>query len=123
MYIKAGDRTPEVQINPQSGEVTFSGESYPENAIHFYKPILDKLEELFLNKTPLQFRFELIYINSSSLGMLRNLMSTVNQHAQQGLSATVLWQAYEDDDGMQEMGEDLQELFPAITFQMQIQKD
>jgi hypothetical protein len=123
MHIEPGDRTPEVQMNSQTGEILFTGESYPENAINFYKPILDKLEELCQNKTPLVLRFELIYINSSSLGMLRNLLSTVHHYAQQGLPVSVNWQAYEDDDSMREMGEDLQELFPALSFQLQILKD
>lgn len=123
MYIKAGERTPEVQINSQLGEITFSGESYPENAFNFYKPIMDKLDELCQSKTPLSLRFELIYINSSSLGMLRNMMDAIERHAEQGLSVKVLWQAYEDDDSMREMGEDFQELFTAITFKLQIIKD
>jgi len=123
LYIKASDRTPEVRINPQSGEVMFSGESYPENSINFYKPIMDKIEEMCQSKTPLTFKFELIYINSSSLGMLRNMMNAIEHHAQQGLPAVVSWQAYEDDDGMREMGEDLQELYPHIAFEVDIIKD
>jgi hypothetical protein len=123
VYIKAGDRTPEVQISPQSGEILFSGESYPENAINFYKPILGKLEELCQNKTPLAIKFELIYINSSSLGMLRNIMSALDRHAQAGLLISVSWLAYEDDDGMREMGEDLRELYPAIEFKLHIVKE
>ena len=123
MFIKASDRTPEVRIDSQAGEVIFSGESYPENAINFYKPIMETLEGLCQSGTSLSLRFELIYMNSSSLGMLRNMMSAIDHYAQQGLSATVSWQAYEDDDGMIEMGEDLQELYPAIQFKLHIVKE
>lgn len=123
MYLKPSDRTPEVNINPQSGEIFFSGESYPENAINFYKPIMDKVEEMCRAKTPLAFKFELVYINSSSLGMIRNMMNAINRYAEQGLATTVLWQAYEEDDGMREMGEDLQELYPAIEFKLHIVKE
>ena len=55
--------------------------------------------------------------------MLRNMMDAIERHAEQGLSVKVLWQAYEDDDSMREMGEDFQELFTAITFKLQIIKD
>ena len=123
MFIKAGDRTPEVKIDSQAGQVIFSGESYPENAINFYKPIIETLESLCQSGTSLSLRFELIYINSSSLGMLRNMMIAIERYAQQGLSATVSWQAYEDDDGMREMGEDLRELYPSIEFKLHIVKE
>jgi hypothetical protein len=120
VYIKAGERTPEIQVDDQLREVIFSGESYPENAINFYKPIMDKLDELCQNKNPLKLRFELIYINSSSLGMLRNMMSALERHAQQGLVVKVLWQAYQDDDNMREMGEDFKELYPHIALELDV---
>ena len=118
MYIKASDRTPEVKLDQHLGEVSFSGESYPENAVNFYKPIIAKLEELCQAGKPLVLKFELVYINSSSLGMLRNILNGIDPYARQGFSVTVLWRFYEDDDGMRELGEDLQDLFPAIAFKL-----
>jgi hypothetical protein len=118
VYIKASDRTPEVKFDHHLGEVFFSGESYPENAFNFYKPIIAEFKELCQAGKPLVLKFELVYINSSSLGMLRNIFNEIDLYAQQGLSVTVLWQFYKDDDGMREFGEDLQDLFPAIAFKL-----
>ena len=119
MQIKATERTPEFTLNSTTGELIFSGESYPENAISFYKPILEKIEALCQSKIDLLIRFELIYMNSSTLGMFRNMMNMMNTYAQQGNTISVVWQFFHDDDDMREIGEDFQELFSSIQFRFQ----
>jgi hypothetical protein len=117
MYIKASERTPEFNYNSSSGEMIFTGESYPENASNFYKPILEKLESLCQSNTPLILKFELIYLNSSSLGIFRNMMNLLVKYVHEGNSISVIWQYFEDDEGIIEIGQDLHELFPSIDFQ------
>ena len=119
MQIKATERTPAFTFNSTTGELIFSGESYPENAISFYKPILEKIEALCQSKTVLLIRFELIYMNSSTLGMFRNMMNMINTYALQGNSISVVWQFFHDDDDMREIGEDFQELFSSVQFRFQ----
>ena len=119
MQIKATERTPEFTLNSTTGELIFSGESYPENAISFYKPILEKVEALCQSKTDLLIRFELIYMNSSTLGMFRNMMNMMNTYDQQGNTISVVWQFFHDDDDMREIVEDFQELFSSIQFRFQ----
>jgi len=117
MYIKASERTPEFNYISSSGEMIFTGESYPENASNFYKPILEKLESLCQSNTPLILKFELIYLNSSSLGIFRNMMNLLVKYVHEGNSISVIWQYFEDDEGIIEIGQDLHELFPSIDFQ------
>jgi len=117
VHIKSSDRTPEFKFISSACELSFSGESYPENALSFYKPILEKIAILCESDTPLVIKFKLIYMNSSSLGIFRNMMNTLNAHAKRGNKVVVVWMHFDDDDDTREIGEDFHELFSSIEFQ------
>ena len=50
LKIAAGKTTPGVSFESRKGELSIVGESYPENSVEFFKPLLDWLDEYLENK-------------------------------------------------------------------------
>ncbi|KAA8996166.1 DUF1987 domain-containing protein [Affinibrenneria salicis] len=118
--------TPAVNFSFGRHHLMLSGESYPENAAAFYRPIvaslqdfLDQLSESGLNDAdlpPLEIHVSLTYFNSSSTKMLFSLFSVLNQAAERGLSIALHWYYHQEDDITGEFGEELHIDFPALAF-------
>ena len=45
LSIKPTDSTPEVKYTPDGNIIEFSGSSYPENPVEFYRPIIKWISE------------------------------------------------------------------------------
>ncbi|NPA68305.1 MAG: DUF1987 domain-containing protein [Chlorobi bacterium] len=65
--IQAQDDTPEILLDPEKGELKFKGKSIPENAVSFYKPVIDWLhayKEEPADHTKVSFKFD--YYNTAT---------------------------------------------------------
>jgi hypothetical protein len=60
-------KTPQVELNPFTGDFIFSGRSIPENAAKVYEPILNWVSDYILHARPTtNLRLNLEYFNTSS---------------------------------------------------------
>jgi hypothetical protein len=99
--------TPEVSLNPETGECWLKGESYIENTIAFYAPIFAWLKEYTKDTTrPLSFTFHLKYFNTSSSKAILKIMQALKYFQDAGGKLNVVWYYPKDDEDLQEEGED-----------------
>lgn len=118
-HIVATERTPEVILTSNPLHLQLKGESYPEDVSAFYGDVINAVDALA--KSPrgdLQVDFELIYINSSSIKALYRIFEGFESYRKLAQSVRINWRADPDDDIMVELGEDFQDRFPALEFQV-----
>ena len=110
LILPATQLTPAVDFDYDRRVLTLQGESYPENAAEFYRPILASLREYLSDaartgKTTVELRFS--YVNSSSTRSLQQLLTLLDSAANDGADVQVRWMVELDDDSMTELGVDL----------------
>ena len=67
LIIEGTPKSPQIELNPITGDFIFSGKSIPENAAKLYEPILNWVSEYILNARPVtNLRFNIEYFNTSS---------------------------------------------------------
>lgn len=119
--IDATDRSPAVSFDFSDNRLQLSGESYPEDAHGFYKPIFEALDNYLggLGGGTCRFDFELIYFNSSSAKALMTMMDKLEEAAASGATVDVYWRYDVEDDNMKELGEELGEDLEHATFHLE----
>lgn len=121
--IPATSCTPEVEFDFDGRTLSLAGESYPENAAAFYRPLITALESFVTpasqhTDASLTLHVALSYFNSSSTKMLFSLLSALNNGAAAGVAATLHWYYDPEDDISEEFGQELSLDFPAIAFHL-----
>ncbi len=118
--IKGTPKTPTIDLNIDSGVVEIKGRSIPENAVDFYRPVvewLDKYSETPMEETRVNIQLE--YFNTSSskciLDVFKKLENIYKRNGYKGV--TINWYYEEDDEDMLEAGEDYQSILK-IPFEM-----
>ena len=92
-------QTPEVNFNPETGQLLISGKSYPADAIEFYQPIIEWSKEYVKNPAPqTELICEIEYLNSSSQKQLVELLLTFKPLYDRDKSFVVKWKYEEGDD-------------------------
>lgn len=102
---------PKVTFLPEEGQMEIQGESYPENSVEFYEPLIVWLNGYFAEytKRDIQFNFRLHYFNTSSSKAIMDIMDLLDSHYQKGWDITINWFHEEDDEDIQESGEEFSE--------------
>ncbi len=102
--------TPEVRFDPESGVLLLKGESYPENSLELFRPILSWVED-FLKSTTLPVKLEigLTYLNTSSIKSLMDLLDLLEDAHRENREVTVTWFYDEENDRALEMAEEFRE--------------
>ncbi len=114
--------TPKVHLDAENNIFEIIGASIPENANHFYDPILDWFEEYCKNpngKTVINLNYK--YFNTSSSKLILDLLLILKKMHDGGNEILVRWHYEESDEDMKESGEDYQDIikipFDFIEFQ------
>ncbi len=112
LLIEKTKATPRIAFDAMTGVLLMEGSSYPENAVHFYQPVLEWLSRfLTTSSTPIVFHFRLDYFNTSSSKCIITILEMFEQALQFGRTITINWYYSEDDDDMKEHGEEFAEDF------------
>ena len=99
---------PTVNFNADTGVCELSGESYLEETIKFYTPLIQWLERYFKEvKKPLTFNFKLTYFNTSSSKCIVDILNLLKQQKDQGYDITVNWYY---DDSVEDIEDELEEV-------------
>lgn len=115
LNIEATTHSPKVIFDPAAFKFEISGESRPENASNFYKPILEWIKEVETEyetnpdslPKPLDFDFIFDYFNSTSAKFILDFCKKIGQLSAKGLELNVRWLYEEDDEDMLEVGEEM----------------
>ncbi|MGQ9863533.1 MAG: DUF1987 domain-containing protein [Bacteroidia bacterium] len=111
LVIEPTSKTPKVILNADIGVFEISGRSIPEDAIGFYRKVLDWLDEY--GKSPLSktnFKFQLEYFNTSSSKCLLDIFRRLERIHKNNHEVTIQWYYDADDEDMEETGQDYKAL-------------
>ncbi len=112
-------KTPTVNFDSQSGVLVLKGRSIPENAIEFFKPLVDWLDN-YSNQSKMitKANIQLEYFNTSSSKCILDIFKKLESiNKQDDKEVIVNWYYEEDDEDMLEAGEDYQSILK-IPFEM-----
>lgn len=104
LIIVKQEDTPSVILDKEQGLFEIGHRSLPENAIAFYEPILNWLNEYKNN--PLEktiFNFKLEYFNTASAKQLAKVLLVLQELAQSH-NVLIRWHYLKDDTDMQASG-------------------
>jgi hypothetical protein len=113
--IEGSPKTPNINFDLIGGILEIKGRSIPENALDFYKPLIEWMGE-WVKASPAktEFHVHLEYFNTSSSKCLLDLFRKLEPL---GDNATVLWHYESDDEDMLEAGEDYEAIL-SVPFRM-----
>lgn len=90
--IKATDETPEVLFDKMKSEFKISGKSMPENALEFYTPVQNWLQEYRSNPNAnTRFDISLEYFNSGSVKQVYKILCILEEITELGKDVSVNW--------------------------------
>lgn len=120
LNIEGQPYSPKVYFDCENNILELKGESYPENAREFYKPVMRWLESYLarLNQAPVTLNVELVYFNSSTAKVLFNLFDALDAAARDGKNITINWIYDPENLDAEEYGEDFMEDLEAVTFNL-----
>lgn len=111
LRLSATPLTPSIEFDYDQHRLEIRGESYPENVLAFYAPILASLRSYLMDaaqtKATVEVVLQLTYINSASTRSFQQLLSLLNVAAKEGAAIRVHWHVDPDDDALTELGQDL----------------
>ncbi len=115
--IEGTPKTPTVNFTADNGILEIKGRSIPENAVEFYKPLVDWIGNYSdAAKENTEVNVQLEYFNTSSSKCILDVfkkLESINGRT----NITIRWHYEEDDEDMLEAGEDYQAIIN-IPFKM-----
>jgi len=113
--------TPYVCFDAATGRLRIEGESYPENVVKFYAPVLEWLQAYFANGADrASLSFQIAYFNSSTSKVFMTIFDLLEAQAVAGHQVEVVWICDQDNDVAIECGEEFQEEVEALPFKIDI---
>ncbi|MCQ2249537.1 MAG: DUF1987 domain-containing protein [Bacteroidales bacterium] len=104
LFIEETEDTPEVTLDPQEGVFKISKISVPENALDFYRPILDWIKEYAEDpNAQTVFDFDLEYVNTASSKQVIQVILLLQKVAEKG-DVKVNWYYESIDEDMKALG-------------------
>ena len=105
LEIPAKDQTPYIILDKESGVMEIRGYSYPDEALEFYTEIIEWFKEYVVNpNNETKIVFDLIYVNSTSIKFINEILKRLDEIVTLGKSARVDWLYMPDDEDMQQLG-------------------
>lgn len=108
------DRSPLVSLD--GDQLQFSGRSYMDNAVEFYRNLIAKISSLTFPKLDVEVRLE--YFNTSSSKCLLELFRSFEKMAKAGCQVSIYWYYMPDCPDLEEAGEDYRDLITAVPFEL-----
>lgn len=110
LYIEETKSSPEVDFNYETGILKIKGQSYPENAFKFYEPLFDWIDDYFEGYNgDTQLDVMLIYLNTSSIKCLMDIVYKFEQASQNGKKIKINWYYKSNNRNILECGREFEE--------------
>ncbi|MBL4655347.1 MAG: DUF1987 domain-containing protein [Bacteroidia bacterium] len=118
--IAGTDDTPEIVLDKDNHTLTFTGRSLPEDAVAFYKPIVDWLESYRGNPFPsrVTFVFKLMYFNTASSKLFLDFICQIDEIHGDGHDTKIHWHFKDGDEDMEEVGEEFEEVLENSSIEL-----
>ena len=106
----ASTSSPAVNFDAKTGQLTMSGESYPENTFEFYAPVISWLKEFVAGTdVPVVLTLELAYLNTGSVKCLMDIFDVLEDAWQEGRQVSVIWRYHQKNTRALETAEEFSE--------------
>ncbi len=101
LLIQKTEDTPQVNFDIATGIFKLSGRSLPENAIDFYKPVLDWIEAVLSEsyEKKIVFEIQLEYFNTASSKQLAKMLLLIERFIENN-SIIIRWFYEKEDNDM-----------------------
>ena len=110
LHINKTKYTLAVDFDVKKGILKISGSSYPENALEFFKPIFEYLEQFINeNKKRLLLELNIDYLNTSSTKCLLDIFEILESYQTVDGSVQIKWFYQKGDEDIFETGKELAE--------------
>ena len=104
LALPASSETPEILFDPAAKTFLISGNSYPEDAAQFYRPVLQWLEGYITHPLPeTHFQFKLHYFNTASSKQVFKILMLLKNLSQQS-TLKISWYYHTLDKDMKKAG-------------------
>jgi len=111
LIIKGDKQKPELAFSAETGVLTISGQSLPENATLLYGPVLEWIEDYAKNPaTSTVLSLKMKYYNTASSKMFFSIIKRLNNMHKLGSDVELEWYYQSDDEDMLDAGEYFRDL-------------
>ncbi|HHU98290.1 MAG TPA: SiaC family regulatory phosphoprotein [Bacteroidales bacterium] len=116
LIIEKTPKTPQIELKYNSGELSLTGRSLPENASRIYEPVLNWVNNYVIQPQPVtNLRLNVEYFNTSSLLWISKIVRTLTRINNPDYRFIVhIYIPLEEYDDMQ-LSSDVRESFNPIT--------
>lgn len=110
LNIPATSNSPTIESSWQDGRLTLRGDSYPENSFELFQPIIDWVETFLAQETRrLTLELELLYLNTSSIRVLMDILDSLEEAHSKGRDVLVIWRFDRANERVAQLGEEFKE--------------
>lgn len=110
ILIEGSKATPRVEFD--MNKLSITGQSYPENAMQFYAPVFDWLNDYLQHLARDQeavIEFNLLYMNTSSSKCIMDIIDMLEFAFNDGQQVRINWYYDQDNEGLLECAEEFKE--------------
>lgn len=101
--LEASKYTPRIEFVYKDKYLRIEGDSYPENAMSVYQPLIERIDDYFRGaNSALKIDFLIGFINTSSSKMITDLISKLQDYHIQGHDIQLTWFYPEGDLDLRE---------------------
>ena len=116
LEIRPTERSPWIIIDGNFCLFYIAGNSFPDNVLEFYQPVLKWLDGYVANPCDkMIFHFRFNYVNSSTKKLLNLIMTKLSKVHAAGKVIKVIWESKETDEDLVDMGREF-----ALTYDFPI---
>lgn len=120
LIIEKTKSTPGINFDAASGLLQLKGESFPENVVKFYAPVIDWIKDYLSCETKeITLEFEIIYFNSSTSKVFMTIFDLLDEEVANGKSIKVKWLCDSENETAIECGEEFQEDVKLLPFEIE----
>lgn len=110
LLLTATQSTPATISDSATGVLELRGDSYPENSFDFFAPIVAWVQDFLAHsQVPLKLELHLLYLNTSSVKVVMDILDMLEEAHGTGRPVSVHWFYDAENARIAELAEDFKE--------------
>ncbi|HET7776415.1 MAG TPA: biofilm regulation phosphoprotein SiaC [Azospira sp.] len=110
LNIPQTNASPAILADWSTGVVTMKGDSYPENSFELFQPLIDWVTAFLKEgQRPLRLELELLYLNTSSIRALMDILDLMEEAHRKGLQVATRWSYEAANERVGQLAEEFKE--------------
>lgn len=110
LHIPSSQSTPSVEADPERGLIKMTGDSYPENSFEFFDQVFAWIETYLAGSSaPLTLELRVVYMNTSSVKAMMDILELFEEHHRLGRAISVRWLYDPRNERIVELAEEFKE--------------